>query len=698
MLKYLKFAGLLVLPLCFALFFHNSGTGFTLYSQPDLPKFALLLGLLAALVISRSGAPLFSYPLVLFCGLLVGISFLNYSGGRILFSDDHPSFLYRFFLLKEHFPNIPFYNPFWNAGYSAREFLPSGMLNCFFLASPIIYLTDLSDISGGYWGLGAYNLILIWLYLLLVPAVIWLSARLLDLDRQTAAIASLLAFAPSLSYFEWLLKYGTLGFIFSSACVPLTFALIYRLIFAERDASWPDVFYLLFGSFFAVSWALTGFVFVPLVVLGLAKIIFNVDLKRLKLALAFVALFGLCNGPWIKVFIEESKVFSFVGGSEMPGVAERENKLEAAPIDRWYAGILPSGTEVKRVEEAEKLLERNLRKLNPLLIILILPGFLFLKNKWLKVCFAAVSLWLLGLGFFGTILKPQLELSRMTLPLGFMLVFPVAGYLSWMLNFTIPALKAERVLKFIAFTSVWLASGLILVHPYASLAAWTNESAEKFVLEPKDFKDISNAVLEHSGEGRVFFLGFVLHELGSTHGISQDGGHIAPLPAITGVSMYSSDFYHAKWSTSDPIPEYYRSRGSEGVEEFLDLVNASSVITAKKEWVEFCNSDPRYSKVYSGKHFTMFTRASDNLGWFLEGDGEVELLPNGIRVRPRTAEVVLKFRRLPKLISSEPGVAIFSHPAFTEDFGKSSSKDIEFIGLRFFENPADGKSSVDLTY
>ena len=83
MLKYLKFAGLLVLPLCFALFFHNSGTGFTLYSQPDLPKFALLLGLLAALVISRSIVPLFSYPLVLFCGLLVGISFLNYSGGRI---------------------------------------------------------------------------------------------------------------------------------------------------------------------------------------------------------------------------------------------------------------------------------------------------------------------------------------------------------------------------------------------------------------------------------------------------------------------------------------------------------------------------------------------------------------------------------------------------------------------------------------
>jgi len=703
MVNYLKFAGLLLLPLCFVLFFQFAGSRFTLYSEPDLPKFSLLLGAVFTFLVARSGKSLFSWPLVLFCALVIGTSFLSYSNGRILFSDDHPSFLYRFYLLKEHFPNIPFYNPQWNAGYSAREFLPSGMLNSFFLASPIIYLADFGDLGAGYRGIAAYNLILVWLFLLLAPAVVWISARLLEMDRQAATIAALLSFAPSLSYFEWLLKYGTLGFIVSSVCVPLTFALIHRLIFADRKAGWADVFYLLIGSFFAISWALTGFIFLPLVLLGLLKIIANIDFSRLKLSLVFVVLFAICNGPWIKIFIEESKVFSFVSGSEMPGVAKSEPLKKTAPVaqenaERWYSSILPAEVSASRLNKAEAHFEENLRKLNPLLIIFFLPGLFLLKGWWLKVTFISVCSWLLAISFFGTVLKPQLELSRMVLPLGILFVFPVSVFFSSLLDFAAPALRVKGLLKVVGIGSVWLLSGLILTHPLVALANWTNRSAEKYVLEPEEFRGLSRSIVEHAGEGRVFFLGFVLHELGSTHGISQDGGHIAPLPAITGVPMYASDFYHAKWSTSDPIPKRFRDLGSEGVEEFLDLVNVSSVATARKEWVDYCRKDPRYQEVYSGKHFTLFTRASESISWFLEGDGEIEHLPDGIRVKPFTPEVVLKFRRLPKLISSDPGVAIFSHPAFSEDFGKSETREVDFIGLRFFEGNDREDFSVDLTY
>ncbi len=67
-----------------------------------------------------SSKRVFSLPSLLLLQLLIAGLFLALADGRLLLSDDHPSFLYRLHLLKEHFPAIPFYNPQWNAGYSAR--------------------------------------------------------------------------------------------------------------------------------------------------------------------------------------------------------------------------------------------------------------------------------------------------------------------------------------------------------------------------------------------------------------------------------------------------------------------------------------------------------------------------------------------------------------------------------------------------
>ena len=65
---------------------------------------------------------LFSLPVLFFFQALLTLLFIRYADGRMLFSDDHPCFLYRLQLLLEQFPNIPFYDIRWNGGYSAREF------------------------------------------------------------------------------------------------------------------------------------------------------------------------------------------------------------------------------------------------------------------------------------------------------------------------------------------------------------------------------------------------------------------------------------------------------------------------------------------------------------------------------------------------------------------------------------------------
>jgi len=96
--------------------------------------------LLLTLFYSKNGSvfhkKFLSVWLLLFMQAVLTVVFVSYADGRLLFSDDHPSFLYRLHLLAEHFPFIPFYNTDWNAGYSAREFFPSGSLFCNFSSWP----------------------------------------------------------------------------------------------------------------------------------------------------------------------------------------------------------------------------------------------------------------------------------------------------------------------------------------------------------------------------------------------------------------------------------------------------------------------------------------------------------------------------------------------------------------------------------
>lgn len=601
--------------------------------------------------------------------------FLNYSAGRLIFSDDHPSFLYRIELLKRFFPNIPFYSTDWNAGYSAREFYPSGMLNIFFAAYPLISQFDLSNIYSA----SDYTLLIPYLYIFLVPLAVFFSCFVFGLSRRAAIIAAILALGPSMGFFEWLLKYGTQGFSFAAGVLPLSFAYAYKVGVSSKKVSWLDLVLLLIFSFFSLTWSLCAFVFLPVFILSLfSGKLFKRDnlIKIFVFAFAFISLHSL----WVPTFFEESKVFSFIQGAELPGSKKQEIHSNVTHTDSSSRAKL----DVK-FAKAKKHFMASMQKINPLIVIFFIPGIMLLEKNLRKVFFAT-CLWLMILSFLGTMFKPQLELLRMLIVFAFLACVPV----SLVCDTALKRLLETNKLSFsslITFLSFVVISGGFVLSPINVSYAYTNRSDEHFIFAPNEFYELAEGIRINGGNGRTFVSGFILQELGAQSYNSQEGGHIAPLAMYANKGMYAFGYYHNLWSTVDPIPNSFRKRGEEGIEEFLDLINATAVISHKREWVNYFQNRSWYKEVLKTGRFRIFKRLEredKKHSFVLSGDAEVKVYQNRINVFAKSKEVILKFRHLPKLKAKpQEGVSLEPYYVFTEELGVSKTRDVYFIKVVF---------------
>lgn len=673
-----------------------------------------------------------AFVLLLFSQVLISLCFLFEADGRLLFSDDHPSFLYRLELLKEHFPRIPFYNPEWNAGYSAREFLASGMLNIWLIVGPVIkFLGDVPVSS-------YYNYLILFLYVFLVPWAVVLSGRLVGLNPRASAWAGVLALAPSLSWFEWLLTFGTLGFALSAGLLPLCMALICRFAFVYRDSedaesdsgAWVALICLLPVSFLVISWSLAGLILLPAVFLAVYRFFSKGPVFKVWQSLFFSAAFLIVNLPWMNVFFEESKVFSFIQGSNMPGleagemhgeVSDSGSKVKAADVASKPERI---GSEKKTdgLVVAKDKLWKEVKRLNPVLSLLVIPGLIFIKHSWVRVYLSLTLVWTIALLLLGESFKPQLELKRMLIPAAFIACLPVGQFLdSLASSLNLKKLtSSDRALSrysavFLSFLLLVPVNGFLFFSPVAAANIFSNRAEKRFVFEPREFAGLSAAINDLPGDGRVLFSGFVLHELGASSLKNQDGGHIAPIAVLANKSLYSSDFYHTKWSKVDPIPEAFRKRGASGIERFLELLNVSAVATARPEWVDYFSSKPWYQKKYQGKHFFLFARTQNEPGYFLKGSGRVETRSDGLLVWPEEEVSILRFRFLPKLkarlgderpsfldwlrgVGQRTDIAVEPVRAFKREVGANRREDFFFIKLKVSKTVLNSGKPVQLSY
>jgi hypothetical protein len=194
--------------------------------------------------------------------------------------------------------------------------------------------------------------------------------------------------------------------------------------------------------------------------------------------------------------------------------------------------------------------------------------------------------------------------------------------------------------------------GFVIAAVFATASIVQNRSDERFFFQGKLFNSLVEQINTHAGSGRAFFSGFVLHEVG--------GSHIAPMTLFTDKPIMASDPIHRYWQRVEAIPAEYRERGQDGIEEYLDLFNVTVVFAHERDRIKYFRQHPeRYQHVWKQRRFHAFVRKSQNQsGYFYRGSGEIKSQNvDHIVVVPNTPEVIVKFRYVPILESSNCAVS-----------------------------------------
>lgn len=583
--------------------------------------------------------------------LLLGVSFFQESRGEVLFSDDHASVMYRLTLLKEMFPHIPYYNPFWNAGTNARETFSTGLLNVYFLFYPLIQFFPVERV---------YNIIVASVLFGLVPGMTYLAARREGFSPLARGIAATLAVTSGLTVYQWGLKYGPMGFMTSYALAPL--AVVLTGVAIDREDTFTPLDALLTATLIVLllCWSPAGFVLLPVIAAGLPRIRTILRKPYAKPVLGAVL---LCTLPWVVLWLNTVDVFKFVAHKQ-PSFSQQadgaENPAQTSyadsehPADQERSGLVESSH--RRVKSKPRpMTPRDLAKqirniamnAHPLLLFFGPIGIFFFPRRSSRTVHGIVLTWLFFMGLVLAPLKPQLELERMLAIALLLLSLPAGQALA--LLFESAQGKSPRRVPFQMLAAVSFA--YFLTGMPTAAAVIRNRTLINYTFTDETVHDFVRAIDQYGGEGRVVFTGFILHEL--------NRGHLAPLAYYTGRPLVASSPVHDTWWYTDIIPNAFRKRDEAGIEEYFDIMNATAVVAHERWWREYFQSHPeRYTEVWGPGRFVMFRRSMAVPSYFYEGSGELlTQAPNEIRLRTDTPNVVLKFSYYSFLESSSCRIA-----------------------------------------
>lgn len=609
----------------FILFFCNwLERDYNLFQGPSIRGEIILGGLTGAFLLLKT--QLTTLKKVLFFFLPITMSVLGYyffmaSGGQTLFADDNSVFIYRLSLLKQFFPHIPFYFPLWNAGIDMRDFFASGSLNIFLFFSPLWYLLPVAQ---------SYNLVIGLLLFFFLPLSVFASAKLLRSSDAAASIAGVLGLCLSLMSYRWALKYGTLGFTFSAACMPLAFALIAKMLLTPQEFSARYGVIAVVIISLMLCWSPSGLIFLPLVPFGLIKL---PQLLKAKVCCSVLIALLVFNLPWMAVFVSVSKVSHFVK-AEAPLDRSTQQVLTTTHAQQTFRHKSLGLSPTKSLE----VIRTTANATNPLVLIFGILG-LWVLPKSSRLYAQLIALWLLFLGSVMVPIKPQLEFDRMLILLGLFLTIP-AGIL---IEHLIISSQAQKTLWLIPSA---LCLGFLFTSPFSTAAVVSNRTIEQFSFTPPLVPRMINLIKSLDSRGRILFSGFSLHELGS--------GHLAPLAVFTGKAMMASSYVHNLWSYKQPIPKSFMDREDAGVQEYLDLYNVEYVFAHEPFWRQFfLRQSQSFQEIAKEPPYTLFKRTQFPKSYFLEGSGEiVSQTDNELILIPKSSDLTLRFTYFPFLQSS----------------------------------------------
>lgn len=567
----------------------------------------IILAFCLGFFITKHSSVFWKTALVIFAAIL-WVEFFRTADGRLLFSDDNGPVLYRLSMLKAQFPFIPFYQPQWNGGLDARDFFATGILNLFFIFSPVIYLTDLFK---------SYNFIVSAVLFCALPLSAYTGARILGFSQTAKAITAILALTTSIVWYRWGLKYGSMGFVTSATLLPLVVALLIKVLQSpETKISKLELALLGITGTLMLFWSMSGIAVLPLLLFGLFRLRSVLRLPGMKLTILIVL--GV-NIPWILMLASVSKVGTFVTLQKERNSEMRDQGL--TPTSGASQQLTSRSVKGGGSLYPKKSFREYLTTMNPVILFLFVPGLFLLQRKQaIYLGFTIAWLWFLGSVVKGY--KPQFELDRMMVLSGILMIFPAALSISKI--FEKRTIGASIVFSF-------LIVGMLSVGGVVN-----NRSMEQYAFADDSFEELPKLINKGDPSGRVVFLGFVLHELSR--------GHLAPLALKVNQPLVASSPYHNVWWYTDVVPVSASQRGEQGVEEYLDLMNAKTVVAHEIAWQEYCRlHSHRYTLIGSSGAFKVYKR-NTNSNYIISGDAEfISQGLNEIRLKVKSPEAVIKF-------------------------------------------------------
>lgn len=567
--------------------------------------------LLLTLILFKYLRSSFSFCVVALATLGAALSFITYCGSNLIFSDDHATFYYRLWLLKNNGFSLPFFFPMWNGGIDARDFFPTGAHGVFILFAPLIYLARLD------W---AYNIIVATLVFVLPGCCTGLAAWFNCRSFKSSCLAVTLGCASSLFWYRWGLSYGTLGFLCSISFIPLALSLasnlINQIVVGKAQADFRSITLFCSCFSFAIIWPLATITFIPAIVF--ATLNFGKLVQQRLIRFGFAALVVI-HLPWMIVFARSSHVASYISAPVNPSPTAPIDPRLKSVADNKFAPI-----SAMRVAFAP---------LNPLIGFFMIPALItaWCRRRRLEVISFA---WLITLGAGVAHWYPQLELDRMFLVATLVVTPLIAAWLVDVIE------RMDRV-----FALFPLAACLLV--PITSYRAANNHTPERFFIRAQYVEQIAEFVRKNANNGRALMTGFSLHELSY--------GHLAPLALMSGVPFIANSYVHDQWQRADVIPRKLKNSGIQGVEKYLELYNVSLLLAHDHAWQKWLNQYPEQFRLLETiGPFEIFSYKKFSNNYFEQGSGTIiEQGQNGVKLTLSTPSAVIKFKYNQFLISNQ---------------------------------------------
>lgn len=520
----------------------------------------------------------------LFLATELGASFvmLQNSGWGTLpvYSDDHPSFLFRVSEFWHSFPYRENYVPLWNAGVVNSVITSSGTAGYALLTAPL-------------WALAAPHEVHVWALLL---AQVWIAPwtfvwalRSIGVSRAGLWTGGLFALGANHVFFKWVLHFGTVGAGVAWAFLPSAFLFLYALTVQNRRrrSVWAG---LVFAVFFAAQWPQTWLVLAGFAVLALASACLRFRKRTFWTLMACGAVLLVLLAP---------ALFAMIGAKDLVGYTVAPSR-QAVPTSFWAT----SWTNFVRYS-ADWILETN-----PAISIFGIMALACLPLRRFRRWAAVAVLWIVFLYSVGPLLAPRMQLDRMVIPAAMLMAVPATILLS--------LLWRTRASSGAGLRGAVLA--LLILGGASTVRIYDGEGFAPYRHLPGWMVGFTDWVRENVPEnGRLMFAGTTIHAYGR--------GHIAYLPVWTGREMISCDYYGFPPGLFEPrCPPGAWAKNKQGIHRFETAYGVSHVVTFRPDYLKYYRSHPKwYREVWSTRSpertdFALF-EVLDFRGRFLEGEG-----------------------------------------------------------------------------